>query len=124
MATRYIAVNDDEEQIELALGLIANLPRGAMTCLVERMIDRLDLLDAPTEDMEPNGDEEGACDEDEISTAFALTRNLGPGCPIADEDLDPVYQPAARALEGRVFVNARRARMGLQPLAERMPGRW
>lgn len=124
MATRYIAVNDDEEQLELALGLIANLPRNLLSCIVERLIDSLDVLDAPSEDLEPNGDEEGACDEDEVSTVFYLTRDLGPGCPIADEDMDLGYQPPARSVEGRAFINARRKRMGLELLAERMPGRW
>ncbi|KAE8236025.1 hypothetical protein A4X03_0g9578 [Tilletia caries] len=124
MATRYIAVNDDAEQLELALAMIIEMPRKALTRLVECVIDRLDLIDAPSEDLEPNGDQEGACDEDEISTAFYMTRNLGPGCPYSDEDVDAHYRPAARSIEGRAFINARRSKLGLSPLSERMPGRW
>lgn len=48
------------------------------------LIDRLDVLDGDP-DLE-DSDEDGACDEDEISTMLALGEGDGPGCLISDPD--------------------------------------
>jgi hypothetical protein len=71
---------------------IPHLSRDALESLTERLIDYLDQLDAPAEDMEDD-DPAGQCDEDEMNTGsntFAMQGRVyvGPGCPISDDDCD------------------------------------
>lgn len=70
------------------LRTLAATNRRALERLIAVGIDILDEMD-PDPDLEP--EEDGACDEDEISTAFYMMRNMpGPGCPISDEDFNVV----------------------------------
>jgi len=76
---------------DIALSVIPSLPRAHLERLVQQIIDRLDDMDAPGEDMEDD-DPAGMMDEDELTTGlrvFAMHGNAydGPGCPIADYDL-------------------------------------
>lgn len=76
---------------DIALSVIPSLPRAHLERLVQQIIDRLDDMDAPGEDMEDD-DPAGMMDEDELTTGprvFVMhgTAYEGPGCPIADYDL-------------------------------------
>lgn len=77
---------------DIALSLIPSLPRPVLERLAQSIIDRLDDMDAPGEDMEDD-DPAGQCDEDGRNTgsqAF-LVHGIsyhGAGCPISDPDLD------------------------------------
>lgn len=79
---------------DVALSVIPSLPRAMLERLAQRIIDRLDEMDAPTEDMEDD-DPCGMMDEDELTTGprvFVMhgTAYHGPGCAISDFDLCPV----------------------------------
>lgn len=66
--------------------VLSRYKRGDIEAFIAIAIDLLDLAD-PDPDLEPNGDQEGACDEDEISTALGKARKLtGPGCIYSDPD--------------------------------------
>ena len=84
---------------DLALTLIPSLPRATLERLAQQIIDRLDDMDAPTEDMEDD-DPAGMMDEDDLTTGpsvFALhgTTDSGPGCPISDAG-EPDYRRSPR----------------------------
>lgn len=99
------------------LRALAVTNREALERMITIGIDILDALD-PDPDLEP--EEDGACDEDEISTGFHALRNMpGPGCAISDCDSDEHYKPAWQSPEGRAFVNARRVGLGLLPIRSR-----
>ncbi|APZ97337.1 hypothetical protein BWQ93_01645 [Sphingopyxis sp. QXT-31] len=104
---------------DIALSLIPSLPRPALERLVQRLIDGLDDMDAPAEDMEDD-DPAGMMDEDELTTGPGVfvehgTFYRGSGCPIADpgelgctdlpmvthdgEDQTVVVLPAPREIE-------------------------
>jgi len=79
---------------DIALSLIPSLPRATLERMAQQIIDRLDEMDAPTEDME-DADPCGMMDEDELTTGpriIALRGKVytGPGCPIADYDLSAI----------------------------------
>lgn len=102
--------------VELLRALAAT-NRSALERMINIAIDILDQTDADP-DLEP--EEDGACDEEEISTGFHALRNMpGPGCPIADEDSAEEYRPLWQTPEGREFANARRASLGMLPIARR-----
>lgn len=78
----------DRMPAHIALSLIPSLPRAQLERLVQQIIDRLDDMDAPTEDMEDD-DPAGMMDEDEATTGPRTyymhgVAYDGPGCPIAD----------------------------------------
>lgn len=68
---------------------IPRLSRDELADLCEALIDRLDMMDAPTEDMEDD-DPAGECSEDEISCGpgnwggIYGWHHASPGCPISD----------------------------------------
>lgn len=73
---------------DIALSLIPSLPRAQLEQLVQRLVDRLDDMDAPDEDREDD-DPAGMMDEDELTTGPGVMTMHGaafdgPGCPIAD----------------------------------------
>lgn len=68
------------------LAILSRYKREDIEAFIAVAIDLLDLADGDP-DLEPNGDQEGACDEDEISTSIGKARSIGgPGCSIADPD--------------------------------------
>jgi len=74
---------------DIALSVIPSLPRAQLERLAQQIIDRLDDMDAPTEDMEDD-DPAGMMDEDEATTGPRTyymhgVAYDGPGCPIADD---------------------------------------
>lgn len=78
----------DRLPADIALAVIPSLPRPALERLVQRLIDRLDDMDGPTEDIEDD-DPAGMMDEDELTTGPGHyiehgTTFEGPGCPLAD----------------------------------------
>lgn len=73
---------------DVALSLIPSLPRPVLERLAQSIIDRLDDMDAPSEDQEDD-DPCGMMDEDELTTGAGVMAMHGatvdgPGCPIAD----------------------------------------
>jgi len=74
-------------QLEALLMAMPSLPRTTLERAVERMIDRLDVIDGDA-DHEPDGDElDGGNAEDEALTADVQFGH-GPGCSISDPDWD------------------------------------
>lgn len=94
--------------------MLARHSRREVEGFISIAIDLLDMTD-PDPDLEPNGDQEGAFDEDEISTGFEMVRrgSEGPGCPIADDDFDEARSPLWKTAAGRAERARRRERMGL-----------
>lgn len=77
---------------DIALAIIPSLPRAHLERLAQQIIDRLDDMDAPGEDLEED-DPGGMDDEDDLNTGLGIfamhgTAYGGPGCPIADSDMD------------------------------------
>lgn len=94
--------------------MLARHSRRELEGFISVAIDLLDMSD-PDPDLEPNGDQEGAYDEDEISTAFDMVRrgSEGPGCHIADSDFDDARAPLWKTPAGRAERARRRELMGL-----------
>ena len=67
------------------LAILSRYRREQIEGFISVAIDLLDLADGDP-DLEPNGDLEGECSEDGISTCFALAYHSGPGCPISDSN--------------------------------------
>jgi hypothetical protein len=65
--------------------LLARFDRQKLEAFAEISIAMLDLLD-PDPEME-DSDEDGQCDEDEISTNLTARWGVGPGCKISDPDV-------------------------------------
>lgn len=79
--------------------VVPSRPRATLERLAQRIIDRLDDMDATTEDMEDD-DPAGMMDEDELTTGpsvFAMhgTTDRGASCPIADAG-EPDYRRSPR----------------------------
>ena len=74
--------------LDVLLSSIPSLPRRALDRLAQRAIDRLDELDAPTEDMEANGDEQDHNFAEDDFCDHRLTVWSGPGCPVSDPGED------------------------------------
>jgi len=100
------------------LAMLARHSRKEIEGFISIAIDLLDMTD-PDPDLEPNGDQEGACDEDEISTRPDMATGLGPGCVYSDEDADVDRKPLWATAAGRAERARRRERMGLS--ADRHP---
>ena len=101
---------------------LAATNRKALERMIAISIDILDQTD-PDPDLEED-DPGGQCDEDGCNTG--LQRNAlhgrvleGPGCVLSDDDVDEVYRPLWQTPEGRDFVNARRASLGILPIRRR-----
>lgn len=104
------------------LRALAATNRKALERMIAISIDILDALD-PDPDLEDD-DPAGQCDEDELTTEpprNVLNRRIldGAGCILSDDDMDEVYQPLLATPDGRAFANARRANLGLPPIARR-----
>jgi hypothetical protein len=104
------------------LRALAATNRAALENMIEVGIGILDGID-PDPDLEED-DPGGQCDEDGCNTG--LQRNAlhgrvleGPGCVLSDDDVDEVYRPLWQTPEGRDFVNARRASLGILPIRRR-----
>jgi hypothetical protein len=104
------------------LRALAATNRPALERMIAIGIDILDALD-PDPDIEED-DPHGQVDEDGINSGPPLNllnrRNLsGAGCIISDDDFDEVHEPLRASSNGRAFANARRANLGLPPMAAR-----
>lgn len=101
---------------------LAATNRKALERMIAISIDILDQTD-PDPDLEED-DPSGQCDEDGLNTGSprnALHGRLleGPGCVLSDDDVDEGYRPLWQTAEGRDFVNARRASLGILPIRRR-----
>ncbi|QUM70855.1 hypothetical protein [Sphingopyxis granuli] len=104
------------------LRALAATNRKALERMIAVSIDILDQTD-PDPDLEED-DPSGVCDEDGANTGMqhnALNHRVleGPGCVLSDDDVDEVYRPLWQTPEGRDFVNARRASLGILPIRRR-----
>lgn len=104
------------------LRMLAATNRPALERMIAISIDILDALD-PDPDIEED-DPSGQADEDGINVAPPINilnkRSLsGAGCILSDDDFDEVYEPLRASTQGRAFANARRANLGLPPMAAR-----
>lgn len=104
------------------LRALAQTNRKALERMIAISIDILDQTDGDP-DLEED-DPSGQCDEDELNTGpqvNALHGRIleGPGCVLSDDDVDEVYRPLWTTQEGRDFVNARRANLGILPIRRR-----
>lgn len=70
--------------LDLILDAIPSLPRPLLSRMVQKMIDRLDQMDGDP-DLEPGDDDHSGGEDD-----FCRAVQDGPGCPIADSDMDDV----------------------------------
>lgn len=69
--------------IDIALSLIPSLPRAHLEQLVQRLVDGLDEQDGDP-DLEDATDAE---DDFSLSDQALCSRDTGPGCVLADQDL-------------------------------------
>lgn len=104
------------------LRALAATNRKALENMIAISIDILDAID-PDPDMEDD-DPAVQCDEDGINTCSSRNalhgRYLdGAGCILSDDDCDHVYRSLRGSAEGRAFLNARRANLGLPPIRPR-----
>lgn len=74
------------------LAVLSRYRREEIEGFIEIAIGLLDMTDGDA-DLEPNGDHEGECSEEGITTSFALARHSGPGCAISDCDSAVDDQP-------------------------------
>lgn len=72
--------------LDLILDTIPSLPRPLLSRMVQKMIDRLDQMDADS-DLEPEDTDHSGGEDD-----FCCTMQDGPGCPISDPDFDYLGQ--------------------------------
>lgn len=67
------------------LAVLSRYRREEIEGFIEIAIGLLDMTDGDA-DLEPNGDLEGECSEEGVTTSLALAHHSGPGCPISDCD--------------------------------------
>lgn len=99
------------------LRTLAATNRKTLERFIATAIEIMDDIDAPAEDLEPEDDYSGGEDDFDPARPSLMGGIEGAGCVISDDDCDHVYKSLRGSAEGRAFLNARRIKLGLPPIA-------